>query len=265
MATPFHTPEGRGYDTTLNYFTHKNDFWNMQSDQDACQQPVVDLWQANKSVSPAGSPAFGLNGTMYEELLFEKRLLRIVTNHDAQKPLFLFYAAHVGHFPLQVPEDYFSAQPMVPGVGDVTSCEKATGAIWPGHTGNYSCRRQYHAMVSVLDRVLGNVTAALKKKGMWENLLMVFCSDNGGQNKMPNAGGNNYPLRGGKYSPWEGGVRVAVSGVVRGNAQLVSHDKLLLLPRPSSPPTLRSQGVCLWWTATSSCPRYSTAWHRSRL
>ena len=58
----------------------------------------------------------------------------------------------------------------------------------------YSCRRQYHAMVAVLDRVLANVTAALKQKGMWGNLLMVFTSDNGGQNKWPNVGGNNFPL-----------------------------------------------------------------------
>ncbi len=27
MATPTHTPQGRGYDTSLNYFEHKNDYW----------------------------------------------------------------------------------------------------------------------------------------------------------------------------------------------------------------------------------------------
>merc|ERR1719450_316605 len=54
-----------------------------------------------------------------------------------------------------------------------------------------------------MDEGIGNVTAALRKKGMWENTLLIFTSDNGGASF-----GNNYPLRGGKYSPFEGGVRV---------------------------------------------------------
>merc|ERR1712125_316516 len=50
---------------------------------------------------------------------------------------------------------------------------------------------------------IGNVTAALKHAGIWENTILLFLSDNGGASL-----GNNYPLRGGKYSPFEGGLRV---------------------------------------------------------
>ena len=28
MATPDHTPGGRGYDSSLSYFYHTNDYWN---------------------------------------------------------------------------------------------------------------------------------------------------------------------------------------------------------------------------------------------
>ena len=69
-------------------------------------------------------------------------------------------------------------------------------------------------MANCLDEGIGNVTAALKKKGMWENTVMFFSSDNGGPVHDP-AGGcvgqsssNNFPLRGGKVSDFEGGVRV---------------------------------------------------------
>ncbi len=36
MATPKHTPKGRGYDTSLNYFAHKNDFWSQECMQSVC-------------------------------------------------------------------------------------------------------------------------------------------------------------------------------------------------------------------------------------
>ena len=32
MATPDHTPEGRGYQAGINYFHHDNDYWSMASD-----------------------------------------------------------------------------------------------------------------------------------------------------------------------------------------------------------------------------------------
>lgn len=48
----------------------------------------------------------------------------------------------------------------------------------------------------------------LKRKGMWDNLLFVFSTDNGGPIYYNgSAGANNYPLRGGKMNNFEGGIR----------------------------------------------------------
>ena len=72
---------------------------------------------------------------------------------------------------------------------------------------NDSLRQYYHAMVNYLDDVVGELTRALKKKGMWDNLLFVTSSDNGGP-VHENCGANNYPLKGGKLTDWQGGVCV---------------------------------------------------------
>ena len=49
---------------------------------------------------------------------------------------------------------------------------------------------------------------------MWDETLLVFSSDNGGQADLEYGGGSNFPLRGSTGSWWEGGMRVAafVSG-----------------------------------------------------
>ena len=49
-------------------------------------------------------------------------------------------------------------------------------------------------MVTELDYGVGNVTAALKRTGLWSNTVLVLVSDNGAQMDH----GYNAPLRGGK-------------------------------------------------------------------
>lgn len=65
-------------------------------------------------------------------------------------------------------------------------------------------KQTYYGMATSMDEGIGNITEALKAKGMWEDTLIVFSADNGGEQTGP---GNNYPLRGGKYTDFEGGTR----------------------------------------------------------
>eukprot|EP00035_Acanthoeca_spectabilis_P003368 m.92872 g.92872 ORF g.92872 m.92872 type:complete len:439 (-) comp12086_c0_seq2:653-1969(-) len=111
MATPTHTPKGRGYETSLGYFHHGNSYWSDETGDLTC--PVgVDLWDT-------GHPAHGLvpqqnkvewNETAYEEHFFMLRLLQILDSYTPsdENPLFLFYAAHLVHDPLFVPQQYLN-------------------------------------------------------------------------------------------------------------------------------------------------------------
>ena len=181
MATTDHMPKGRGFDTSFGYFHHANDFYTEIDGRPCNKTHIVDIWDTDK-------PAYGKNGTgpdNYEEGLFKERLLEVVNNHDSSKPLFLYYAPHIVHAPLEVPERY---QQKFSFIDD--------------HD-----RQIYHAMVNYLDDVVGELVDALKRKGLWDNLLFVASSDNGGP-IYHGGGANNYPLKGGKVSDWQGGVRV---------------------------------------------------------
>ena len=212
MSTPRHSPHGRGYDTSLHYFSHKNDFYNQGNMQTCCEsdRSIVDFWRTDHG-------ARDVNGTDYSEFLYKKELLSIVERHDPSLPLFLFYAPHVAHCPLQVPEQYYRTFDWMSD--DEDKCREQTvkseHPIDPLNLAlEYRCRQQHAAMVMLMDEVVGNITTALKAKDMWDNTLMIFSSDNGGPVRLAENAANNWPLRGGKYSVFEGGIRAAafVSG-----------------------------------------------------
>ncbi len=66
-------------------------------------------------------------------------------------------------------------------------------------------RKTYAAMVSAVDDGVGIIIKALRDKGIEENTIIVFLSDNGGAH---NNSSSNYPLKGTKGSVYEGGLRV---------------------------------------------------------
>lgn len=99
------------------------------------------------------------------------------------EPFFLYLAYNAPHTPLEAKEED------VAKFADIKD-EK---------------RRTYAAMVSAVDRGVGQVVDALDEADQLENTLIVFLSDNGGK---IGAGANNGPLQQGKGSVCEGGIRV---------------------------------------------------------
>ena len=198
MATPTHTPVGRGYDTTLHYFHHSNDYWTFKDGGHGCSN--VDFWNKYGNVSaPYGQPAAskvntlgctqesqkGWQNCVYEDDHFTQRVTDVIRGNgkgpDAD-PFFVFWATHIVHGPLQVPDAQFAKFSFI----------------------DNKQRQLYHSMVNYIDTAIGEVVAVAKAFDHWDNTLVIFSADNGG----PLPAGNNYPLKGGKFSNWEGGIRV---------------------------------------------------------
>jgi arylsulfatase A-like enzyme len=68
----------------------------------------------------------------------------------------------------------------------------------------------YYGEMLGIDRSMGALRAGLRELGIADNILLLFCSDNGGwpNYEEPVKGSSNGPFRGRKGDMWEGGVRV---------------------------------------------------------
>eukprot|EP00927_Polykrikos_kofoidii_P005344 TRINITY_DN12113_c0_g1_i6.p1 TRINITY_DN12113_c0_g1~~TRINITY_DN12113_c0_g1_i6.p1 ORF type:complete len:705 (+),score=91.57 TRINITY_DN12113_c0_g1_i6:65-2116(+) len=209
MATPDHTPLGRGYESWLGYYQHANSYWTegttleSTGEFDQCLNRMRDLAFLNETyhgpLLNAASQTTACRAdresdpACYEEYTFKQRSLEVIQQHSPAEPLFLFHAFHLLHTPLQVPKTYLDR------IDELVS--KAFGR--PFDSVN---RRLYAAMVLYMDDVVGELVDALKTKDMWNSTLLIFLADNGGPLYEPGAA-NNHPLKGGKYNDFEGGVR----------------------------------------------------------
>ena len=82
-----------------------------------------------------------------------------------------------------------------------------------------SNRGLYGDVIQELDWSVGEVLRKLEEKGILENTLIVFSSDNGPWLVMEDHGGSAGPLREGKQFTFEGGVRVPTVAMWKGKIQ----------------------------------------------
>jgi arylsulfatase A-like enzyme len=131
----------------------------------------------------------GLDGTVYSADLIHRHALQFLqANKD--RPFFLWLSYTLPHAMLQVPHD----------------------SVYTGYLAQFhdSLRAAYAAMVTRLDRYVGEIRAQVQALGIAGNTLVLFSSDNG-----PHREGGNDPtyfnssgsLRGIKRDLYEGGIR----------------------------------------------------------
>lgn len=175
-------PKQRGFDYQYGAMIGELDY-HTHSDAG-----VLDWFRNNKPVREDG----------YTTQLIGKDAVKYIHAQDPAKPFYLYLTFNAPHTPYQAPQDYIDRYP---DIKDPT-------------------RRTYAAMVTCLDDEIGRVVAALAEKGLRDNTLILFHSDNGGTKNAMFAGQmadlsktripcDNGPYRDGKGSLFEGGCRVA--------------------------------------------------------
>ena len=144
----------------------------------------------------------------YYTTLIGDEAVKLIDEQDGKKPFFLYFASLAPHAPYQAPQSYVDQYNSI--------VDKQ--------------RRTYAGMITALDDQVGRIVTELDKKGLRDNTLIMFASDNGGatsglfaqgarsnEERTQEEGGieqgakapaSNAPFRGGKGSLYEGGVRV---------------------------------------------------------
>ena len=175
-----HTPAQRGFDTFLGLYNGAQDYFKHKRGRGFDLR--LDYHDENGEF--VDKLRYDLNN-IYDTDIFSDRAVSVISDHDRAKPLFMYLAYTAPHDPFQVPakerEKYSAHMPK-----------------------SSKIRKTYASMISVMDRGIGDVVAALDQHGLKDNTLIVFFSDNGSVMQYP---GSNYPLRGGKHGLHEGGVR----------------------------------------------------------
>ena len=184
-SPPDYTPLKYGFDTSYGYFDGQIDPY--------------------KHDYKNGKPSWHRNDKLLDEeghstdLIASEAVRIIEAEHD--KPFFLYVTFSVPHHPLDEPQQWLSK--------------------YEGRSVDPS-RKLFAASVTHMDHGIGRIIDALERKGLRENTLVVFSSDNGGQtgwsskteykgryaDKPQMVLGNNKPLRGWKGETYEGGIRV---------------------------------------------------------
>ena len=161
------------YQPTRRGFGHQYGPWFGSIDYFTHQRDGQHDWHRNDQPCHAKG---------YATHLLAAEACRWIAQSQAEKPLFLYLPFNAVHAPLQVPPKYLQPYAKLP-----------------------SKRRAYAGMVAAMDEAVGQVFDALGKKGILDNTLILFSSDNGGAD--PGRTTDNGPLPAGKGTLYEGGIR----------------------------------------------------------
>jgi arylsulfatase A-like enzyme len=162
-----YTPTRRGFDHQYGHYFGALDYFTHDRDG------KMDWYRNDKPLEEEG----------YTTHLVAKEATRLIREQATDKPLFLYVPFNGIHSPHQVPDSYTEPYKHLPKL-----------------------RQSIAGMLSAVDEAIGQITAALTEKGLRENTLIIFSSDNGGPG--PGSATMNTPLRAGKGTLYEGGIRV---------------------------------------------------------
>lgn len=233
----YSTPDKRGIDEYYGYICQSQahlyypNFLNKYSREEG-DTGVVRIILEENIKHPMYGPEY-YNRTQYSADLIHQHALDWIGRQTAAKPFVAFLTYTIPHAELVQPLD--SLVYKYKDKGDFF-IDKTWGGNERGrYNATVNAHAQFAAMISRLDAYVGQVVELLKQKGLDENTIIVFTSDNGPHKEGgadPEFFGRDVRIRGIKRDCLEGGIRIPyivrwpghVSAGVTSNHQLAFYD-----------------------------------------
>jgi arylsulfatase A-like enzyme len=173
-ALPKYGPLKSGYDHFWGIRSGGIDYFNHTSS-------TADLWDDDTRTPEPG---------YMTDLIGEHTIGMINHYADAGRPFFISLHFNAPHWPWEGPDDEAESKRLA----------AAKGGIFDFDGGS---QKTFAAMVTRMDYQIGRVLAALKAKGLDDDTIVIFTSDNGGERYS-----NTWPFLGRKTELLEGGLRI---------------------------------------------------------
>ena len=159
--------------------------------------------------------------SQYSADLIHRYALEWLDRQTKDNPFFGIFTYTLPHAELWQPRDSILERYHVQFPADEERSYRTDAGSW--YYGGSDKHAQFAAMITRLDSYVGEILEKLKEKGLAENTLVIFTSDNGPHEEGgadPSFFGRDGKLRGIKRSTYEGGIRIPFicwgAGVPRG-------------------------------------------------
>ena len=162
------------------------------------------LWEDHQRIDLAANPT---ERTTYSADMIHQKAMVYLAQQTAGKPFFLYLPYTLPHADLDVPHDSIY-QSYVKAFGEQPDAPPKSST--PNSFYEPYRHAALAAMVSRLDKYVGEITALIDKKGLGKNTLIIFTSDNGPHKEDGNDPAffnSNGSFRGIKRDLYEGGIR----------------------------------------------------------
>jgi len=209
-------PHRQGFDQFYGYIGQRRAhfYWPeflFESDRDSLRRVPLAGNRVNDTSTPdfphPGSGPPLERGTYSHDAIMERALSFIDAQSRADAPFFAYLPVTIPHASVVAPDSAFA--PYLDADG--TSIFDETPFPGDHYTEQPRPKAAYAAMVTHLDRGVGRILDRLEARGVAENTLVLFTSDNGPHGEggyQPEYFDSNGPLRGMKRDLYEGGIRV---------------------------------------------------------
>ncbi len=185
-------------------------FFGYNSQLRAHRRYPIYLWHDNEKYYLTENGNYE-HQVIYSEDVIHEKALAYLEQQSTEKPFFTMLTYTLPHAELSVPDDEILQQYLhleeKPYSGMDYAGEKT---IIGGYMSQPKARATHAAMVSRLDKYLGDVRNLLRRKGLEKNTIIIFTSDNGAHREGgadPDFFKSSGELRGYKRDLYEGGIR----------------------------------------------------------